>query len=75
MAIAGSRAHRRMQNELDKLHSDSTDGLTVEVVSDDCWHVKFSAAAGTIYEGENYTLEVKCKPQQLPVMLFLHYSI
>ena len=75
MAIAGSRAHRRMQNELDKLNSDSTDGLTIEVKSDDCWHVKFSAAVGTIYEGENYTLEVKCKPQQLLFISFRHCPI
>ena len=51
-----------MQKELQKFQLDSaTDGLVIEVVAEDCWHVKFSGAAGTIYEGENYTLQVKCK--------------
>ena len=62
MALAGTRANKRVQRELEKfLQDSSTDGLTIEVQSDDCWNVKFSAAIGTIYEGENYTLQVKCK--------------
>lgn len=60
--MAGTRANRRVQKELEKFMADSvSDGLQIEVKSETCWNVKFSAAAGTIYEGENYTLEVTCK--------------
>lgn len=62
MATAGTRANKRVQRELEKfLQDSSSDGLAIEVQSEDCWNVKFSAAVGTIYEGENYTLQVKCK--------------
>ena len=60
-----TRANKRVQRELEKFLQDSTsDGLAIEVQSEDCWNVKFSAAVGTIYEGENYTLQVKCKFEQ-----------
>ena len=60
--MAGTRANRRVQKELEKFMADSvSDGLQIEVKSESIWNVKFSAAAGTIYEGENYTLEVTCK--------------
>ena len=62
MAVSGTRANKRMQKELEKFMKDSTtDGLVIEVQADDCWNVKFSGAVGTIYEGEDYTLQVTCK--------------
>ena len=62
MAVSGTRANKRMQKELEKFMQDSsTDGLVIEVQAEDCWNVKFSGASGTIYEGEDYTLQVKCK--------------
>jgi hypothetical protein len=62
LKMAGTRANRRVQKELEKFMADSvSDGIQIEVKSESCWNVKFSAAAGTIYEGENYTLEVTCK--------------
>ena len=62
MAVSGTRANKRMQKELEKFMKDSTtDGLVIEVQAEDCWNVKFSGAVGTIYEGEDYTLQVTCK--------------
>ena len=74
MATAGTRANKRVQRELEKfLQDSSSDGLAIEVQSEDCWNVKFSAAVGTIYEGENYTLQVKCEWIIFSFKRFRHY--
>lgn len=71
MAVSGTRANKRMQKELQKFQADSvTDGIVIEVQAEDCWHVKFSAAVGTIYEGEHYTLEIKCKNILYSALIF-----
>ena len=60
--MSGTRANKRMQKELEKFMQDSsTDGLVIEVQAEDCWNVKFSGAVGTIYEGEDYILQIKCE--------------
>ena len=70
MAVTGTRANKRMQRELEKFTKDSTaDGLIIEVKAEDCWNVKFSGAAGTIYEGDDFTLQVKCKDISLRDLL------
>ena len=53
-----ARASKRIQKELEKFQSDS-DGLRVEELSPDTWHVGFSGASGTLYEGEEFVLRIK----------------
>mmetsp|Transcript_3273 Transcript_3273/g.3434 ORF Transcript_3273/g.3434 Transcript_3273/m.3434 type:complete len:149 (+) Transcript_3273:229-675(+) len=73
------RANKRVEKELQKFMQDSvTDGLNIEVIRANCWHVKFAAAKGTIYEGEDYILQVKFTkdyPMDSPAVVFLPPSI
>lgn len=60
LAQPGSRAARRITKELEKLREDqSNHNLTIEAPSIDTWFVTFIGAAGTVYEGEVYTLQVR----------------
>lgn len=69
------RALKRVQKELQMFLAESeSDGLSVEVVSTDVWHVSFTGAVGTLYSGEKYTLRVRFTtdyPMDSPEVVFL----
>jgi ubiquitin-protein ligase len=52
------RANRRILKEFERFSNES-DGFSVEAVSDKEWHVKFTGAFETIYDGEEFTLRVR----------------
>jgi ubiquitin-conjugating enzyme E2 W len=69
------RSAKRIGKELEKLQENgSTDGLSVTIVEPDHWHVHFVGAAGTLYEGEAFTVNVKFSAQypiESPIVTFL----
>ena len=68
-----ARAIRRIEKELEKFRADSTDtGLVVDVQSPSKWHISFTGAEGTVYEGEKYTLQVRV---YIPVCLCLSHRV
>lgn len=70
----GARAAKRISKELEKFRQDSSDGLEVEETALDTWLVKFNGAAGTLYEGESFTLRIKFTseyPIDSPAVTFL----
>mmetsp|Transcript_10930 Transcript_10930/g.17807 ORF Transcript_10930/g.17807 Transcript_10930/m.17807 type:complete len:150 (-) Transcript_10930:1440-1889(-) len=73
--MAKVRALRRIQKEYEKFQADAeSDGLNVEIISDNVWHVSFTGAPSTIYEGEPYTLRVRFTdeyPMDSPEVVFL----
>lgn len=48
-----SKANKRIQKELERFSSDTSDGLIVDSKGPDLWHVSFKGAVGTLYEGIN----------------------
>lgn len=61
--------------ELEKFTADAaSDGLAVEVVSNDIWMVSFVGAEGTLYAQEKYTLRVRFTndyPMDSPEVVFV----
>lgn len=69
-----ARSAKRIAKELEKLQENPDDGLTVEIVDADHWRVRFVGAAGTLYEGESHTVDIKFTPQypiESPIVKFL----
>eukprot|EP01038_Epipyxis_sp_PR26KG_P007589 gene7589-10338_t len=70
-----SRALKRIEKEFIKFQEVSdNDGLLLEVIAPDTWHVKFVGANGTLYEGESFTLRIKFTedyPMDSPQVVFL----
>mmetsp|Transcript_4225 Transcript_4225/g.9476 ORF Transcript_4225/g.9476 Transcript_4225/m.9476 type:complete len:152 (-) Transcript_4225:120-575(-) len=69
------RALRRINKELEKFAGEAAaDGLSLEVLADNIWHVSFLGAPGTLYEGESYTLRARFTddyPMDSPEVMFV----
>lgn len=73
LAQAGSRAVKRIQKELEKFRNDGNPELTVTEESVNTWFVSFTGAAGTLYEGEFFVLQVRFPdtyPMEAPEVMF-----
>jgi ubiquitin-conjugating enzyme E2 W len=60
--------------EASKIYGRSTDGLKVAVQAADLWHVSFTGASGTLYQGEEFTLRIRFTedyPMDSPEVVFL----
>jgi ubiquitin-protein ligase len=64
-----------MIQETEKFATEGgSDGLTLEVISEDTWNVSFTGAVGTLYEGEKFTLKIRFTedyPMDSPEVVFL----
>mmetsp|Transcript_37456 Transcript_37456/g.38142 ORF Transcript_37456/g.38142 Transcript_37456/m.38142 type:complete len:153 (-) Transcript_37456:86-544(-) len=68
------RSLKRVEKELEKFHSNPVEGLHLEVVSQNCWHMHITGAMNTLYAGEQYTLKITFSndyPMDSPEILFL----
>lgn len=72
-----ARAQKRIEKELEKFGGDS-DGLRLEVVSQNTWHISFRGAEGSLYADEAFTLRVEFTsdyPLDSPIVTFLNTSV
>jgi ubiquitin-conjugating enzyme E2 W len=68
------RSAKRIAKELEKMQENPEDGLMVNVLQPDHWHVRLVGAAGTLYEGEEFTVNVQFSTQypiESPIVTFL----
>jgi ubiquitin-conjugating enzyme E2 W len=69
-----TRATRRIDKELEKFRIDAAgEGLDVTVKSPSNWDVRIQGAVGTLYEGEQFILEVHFTneyPMESPIVFF-----
>ena len=73
LAKPGGRASRRIEKELEKIRREGNPALTIIDQSPDTWFVAFSGTNGTIYEGEEFTLQVRFPedyPMEAPEVVF-----
>jgi ubiquitin-conjugating enzyme E2 W len=71
-----AKAIKRVNAEHHKFEAEKTaeDGLTLEIKSEDVWHVTFVGAPATVYAGEQYTLRIRFTPEypfDSPEVVFL----
>ena len=73
--MAELRRSKRIQKEKERFVVEAGhDGLTLEVVSDEVWHVTFSLPEGTVFAGETFTLRIRFPadyPMESPEVVFL----
>lgn len=71
-------ASKRVQKEILKFNDEANDeNLTLEVISPSVWHVSFTGARGTLYEGEDFLLRIEFTseyPMDSPIVVFLGNS-
>jgi ubiquitin-conjugating enzyme E2 W len=68
------RSAKRIEKEYQKLLQSPLEGMRVELQSDSEWHAKFVGAAGSLYDGEEYTLRIRFGPEypiESPEVVFL----
>ena len=70
------RAKRRIIAEEEKFRKEGSEaeGLQLQVMGEDVWHVTFTGAENTVYAGERYTLRIRFTPQypfDSPEVVFL----
>jgi len=68
-----ARTANRIAKELQKLRDDG-EGLHLEVITEDVWHLSFSGPAGSLYAGEQFTLRFQFTseyPMDSPIVTFV----
>ncbi len=66
-----------VHQEVEKFREDSSDGLSLEVLTENIWQVSFTGAPGTLYDGESYTLRIRFNedyPMDSPEVVFLNQA-
>lgn len=69
------RASKRIQKELERFYQEAEqDGLKIDVIEPNVWHVTFTCVPPSIYADETYTLKVRFTdeyPMDSPEVVFL----
>ena len=67
-------ASKRVAKELTRFSEGDADGLVLEVIADNKWHISFHGVPGTLYEGERFKLKIEFTsdyPMDSPIAVFV----
>ena len=71
-----ARCSARLKKEAEDITKNYANVLELQIKDDNmsCWHIKFTGAEGSVYQGENYTLQFKFNSEYVSCKIYIQWK-